>query len=42
MIDHEDAYHDGHLGVGKGLMIGIVLGSLLWVAIIEGIVYLFK
>jgi hypothetical protein len=42
MIDHEDAYHDGHLAVGKGLMIGVGLGSLLWVAIIAGIAYFFK
>jgi hypothetical protein len=42
MTDHEDAYHDGHLAVGKGLIIGVVLGSLMWVAIIDGIMYLLK
>jgi hypothetical protein len=42
MNDHEDAYHDGHVAVGKGLLIGVVLGSLLWVAIIAGIMYLLR
>jgi hypothetical protein len=42
MNDPEDAYHDGHVAVGKGLIIGVALGSLLWVAIIEGIMHLFR
>jgi hypothetical protein len=39
MIDQEDAYSNEHTCMGKGLMIGIVLGSLMWLAIITGIVY---
>jgi hypothetical protein len=42
MNDHEDAYHDGHVAAGKGLLIGVVLGSLLWVAIIMVIMYLIR
>ncbi|WP_268795999.1 hypothetical protein [Paenibacillus sp. Soil787] len=40
MIDHEDAYQDEHLSVGKGLIVGVVFGSLIWAAIIAGVVYM--
>jgi hypothetical protein len=42
MIDHEDAYQDEQLTVGKGMIIGVVLGSLMWTAIISGLVYILK
>jgi hypothetical protein len=40
MIDHEDAYQDDQLSIGKGLIVGIVFGSLFWAGIIAGIVYM--
>jgi len=40
MIDHEDAFHHEHSVIGKGLIVGIVLGALLWAAIIGGVVYM--
>jgi hypothetical protein len=42
MMDHEDAYQDEHLAVGKGLLVGVVFGSLIWAAIIGGIVLMFR
>jgi hypothetical protein len=42
MIDHEDAYQDEQFSAGKGMLIGVVFGSLIWAAIISGIVYLCK
>jgi hypothetical protein len=42
MIDHDDAYRDDHLAVGKGLIVGVVFGSLIWAAIIGGIVYMIR
>ncbi|MFC5446839.1 hypothetical protein [Paenibacillus aestuarii] len=40
MIDHEDAYQEDNLSVGKGLIVGVVFGSLIWAAIIAAIVYI--
>ncbi|WP_260115435.1 hypothetical protein [Paenibacillus hexagrammi] len=40
MIDHEDAYQEEHLSIGRGLIVGVVCGSLIWAAIIGGIVYM--
>lgn len=40
MIDHEDAYQDDQLSIGKGLIVGVVFGSLIWAGIIAGIVYM--
>ncbi|GGI46196.1 hypothetical protein GCM10008018_15910 [Paenibacillus marchantiophytorum] len=40
MFDHEDAYQEDHLSVGKGLIVGVLFGSLIWVGIIAGIVYM--
>lgn len=40
MIDHEDAYENEHPSIGRGLIIGVIFGSLFWAAIICGIVYL--
>lgn len=42
MIDHEDAYHDDQLSAGKGLILGVVFGSLIWAGIIAGFVYMLK
>lgn len=42
MIDHEDAYEDDQMAVGKGLLVGVVFGSLIWAAIIGGFVYMLK
>lgn len=41
MIDHEDAYQDDPMSVGKGLIVGVLFGSLIWAGIIAGIVYIF-
>ncbi|CAN7279599.1 hypothetical protein [Paenibacillus sp. LjRoot56] len=40
MIDHEDAYQDEHMSIGKGLIVGVAFGSLIWAGIIAGIVYI--
>ncbi|WNR43874.1 hypothetical protein [Paenibacillus roseipurpureus] len=40
MIDHEDAYHEDQVLVGKGLIVGVLFGSLIWACIIAGIVYM--
>lgn len=40
MIDHEDGYQDEHVSIGKGLIVGVVFGSLIWAGIIAGIVYI--
>jgi hypothetical protein len=40
MIDHDDAYQEDNLAVGKGLIVGVVFGSLIWAAIIAGVVYM--
>jgi hypothetical protein len=42
MIDHDDAYQQEHLAAGKGLAYGVVFGSLIWAAIIGGVVYMFR
>ncbi|MBP1991128.1 hypothetical protein [Paenibacillus eucommiae] len=39
MIDHDDAYQDEHAAVGRGLIVGLVLGSLIWAIIIGGVIY---
>lgn len=40
MIDHDDAYQEDRLSIGKGLIVGVVFGSLIWAGIITGIVYM--
>ncbi|MGG1514074.1 hypothetical protein ABE504_01575 [Paenibacillus oryzisoli] len=40
MIDHEDAYQDEQMSMGRGLLIGVLFGALMWAAIIAGIVYM--
>ncbi|WP_262495837.1 hypothetical protein [Paenibacillus sedimenti] len=40
MIDHEDAYQEDNLSIGKGLIVGVIIGSLIWAAIIAVIVYM--
>ena len=40
MIDHDDAYQDERFSIGKGLIVGVVFGSLIWAGIIAGIVYM--
>jgi hypothetical protein len=42
MYDHDDSYHDDPLAVGKGIALGVLMGSLMWVGIIGGIVYLMR
>lgn len=42
MYEHDDAHHDDPLAVGKGIVWGVVMGSLMWIGIIGGVVYLMK
>ncbi|WP_268893094.1 hypothetical protein [Paenibacillus lutrae] len=39
MIDHEDAYPDEQMPMGRGLLIGILMGAVMWAVIIGGFVY---
>ncbi|WP_269432527.1 hypothetical protein [Gordoniibacillus kamchatkensis] len=42
MQDNEDAYHDDHLAIGRGVVFGVVFGTVLWGIIIAAIVYMLK
>lgn len=40
MIDHEDAYRDDQMLMGRGLIIGVLMGAVMWAVIIGGFLYL--
>ncbi|EGL16427.1 MULTISPECIES: hypothetical protein [Paenibacillus] len=40
MIDHEDAYRDDQMPMGRGLIIGVLMGAVMWAVIIGGFLYL--
>jgi hypothetical protein len=42
MFDHDDAYQDDQMAVGRGLAFGILFGSLIWAVIIAAAVYMLK
>jgi hypothetical protein len=37
-VDQDDMYQEGQSGIGKGIVVGIVVGSFMWSAIIGVIV----
>jgi mannose/fructose/N-acetylgalactosamine-specific phosphotransferase system component IIC len=42
MGENDDAYRDDHTAVGRGVVIGFVLGTVLWGIIIGAVVHLLK
>jgi hypothetical protein len=42
MRENDDAYRDDHASVGRGVVIGVVFGTVLWGIIIAAVVHLLK
>jgi len=39
MWDQEDQYPEDPLGVGRGIVLGVLLGTMMWAAIVGGVWY---
>lgn len=39
MPDRDEPVHDDHMAVGRGMMYGVLFGTLLWACIIGGLVW---
>jgi hypothetical protein len=39
MRDHEDPYEEDPLAVGRGIVFGLLLGTILWLVILGSIWY---
>jgi tetrahydromethanopterin S-methyltransferase subunit G len=42
VVENDDAYQDDHTAVGRGVVYGVVFGTVLWGMIIAAVVYMLR
>jgi tetrahydromethanopterin S-methyltransferase subunit G len=42
VVEKDDAYREDHASTGRGIMYGVVFGTVLWGMIIAAVVYMLK